>query len=356
MTIQDILIQRLNNQQLAKHTYKTPQEVIYWLGAMQSQDYGGAKWALGQRLENYTDAILDEAYDKGEILRTHALRPTWHFVHPDDILWITRLNATRVKPILRYYYNQLDLTDKVLEKAQNIIQEALQGGKALTRTELGNALLQAKVPGRGQALGHIMSEVELNGVVCSGPRKGKQFTYMLLKDRAPHAKELSLEESVIALTKRYFQSHGPATIKDFAWWSGLTVADCTKGIKSDKDLQTVTVGNLQYYYFENSDQRLMPEVAYLLPNYDEYTIAYKQRDAFYDPTNAKYFDSRENVAFGNMIVVHGEIIAMWKRLVKSNVVEIQVLPFKSFSKTETKLIHKAFERYGTFLDKTIKLL
>lgn len=357
MTIQDILISRLHNQQLAIHTFQTPQETVRWFGAVQSQDYGGAKWALGQRLAHMTEVKLDKAYDAGEILRTHALRPTWHFVTPEDILWITQLNAIRVKPIMRYYYKQLDLSESVLEKAQRIIYEALHGNKALTRTELGELLLKANLPGKGQALGHIMCEAELNGLVCSGPRIGKQFTYMLLKERAPQAKLLSTEASIIELCKRYFQSHGPATIKDFAWWSGLTVADCMKGISQQKNVHTMTAGTLIYYYFDiRDDQRTMPDEAYLLPNYDEYTVAYKERDAFYDPSNTAYLNSRENVAFGNMIVVKGEIIAMWKKTLRSKTVEIQVLPFKSFSRTETQQITVAFEKYGAFINKTVKLL
>jgi hypothetical protein len=196
MTQQDILAIRLANQQLSQQTFITPHDLVQWFGAVQSQDYAAAKWVLGQRLSGFTDEMLNQVFDKGEILRTHALRPTWHFVTPEDILWIINLNATRVKPILRYYYRQLDLTDSVLGKAQDIITEALRGGNALTRTELGELLLQAKLPGKGQVLGHIMGEVELNGVVCSGPRRGKQFTYMLLQERAPKAKTLSKDESI----------------------------------------------------------------------------------------------------------------------------------------------------------------
>lgn len=356
MTKKNILSLRLQNQQLAKQTIKTPSEMARWFGAIQSQDYGAAKWAIGQRIQKSTDTMIETAFNRGSILRTHALRPTWHFVHPEDILWMVTLNATRVKPIFKYYYRQLNLTDTILHRAQEIFYEALQGGKALMRSELGELLLQKGIPGKGQALGHILGEAEINGLICSGPLNGKKFTYMLLKERVPQAKFRSIEESVNELTKRYFQSHGPATIKDFAWWSGLTMADCLKGVTAQKNLQKYNVDGKQYYAFAFDENLRMTDQAFLLPNFDEYTVAYKERAIFYDPRNTTYLNSNENVAFGNMIIIRGEVVAMWKKTVKPKSIEIQTVPFKAISASEQDKITSAFAHYGAFLKKSIKLL
>lgn len=351
MTTADILRLRLYNEQLVHPQFKTAAEVVKHLGAVQSQDYAGAKWALAQRLENTSEASLDEAYDNGEILRTHALRPTWHFVHPDDILWILSLNAPGYKRIAKYYYSQLGLTEKLMKQSQEIIHNALHGGKALTRTELGEFLLKANIPGTGQALGHVMGEAEIDGVVCSGPRRGKQFTYMLISERAPHAKQLNKQESLAELTKRYFTSHGPAQMKDFAWWTGLPVADVKEGLELNKSSLMKEIIDGKEYWFSDKVHygKEMPKAAYLLPNYDEYAIAYKDREAFYDPAHGEISSSRGNLIFGHMIFIEGKIVGMWRRTLLKKHVEIETLVHRELSSDETHRLHKAAEQYGKFL-------
>ncbi len=351
MTTEDILRHRLYNEQLVTHQFKTVAELVKYLGAVQSQDYAGAKWALAQRLSNISETELDRAYDNGEILRTHALRPTWHFVHPEDILWILSLNAPGFKRILKYYYTQLDLNEKVMKQSQEIMQEALHGGKALTRTEIGELLLRAKIPGKGQALGHIMGEAEIDGIICSGPRKGKQFTYMLISERAPQAKTLQWDEALKELTKRYFTSHGPAQMKDFAWWTGLPIAEVKKGLELNRDnLVKESIYGNDYWHSEKSKiEKTVPKNVYLLPNYDEYAIAYKDRSAFYDPANTETFDQRNNVIFGHMIFIEGKIVGMWRRTIQKKTVEIETLLYRKLTNDEGERLHKAAKDYGNFL-------
>lgn len=354
MTSQDILRLRLSNEQLSRQTFSAPAEVVSWLGAVQSQDYASAKWALGQRLPNAADRTIEEAFTNGEILRTHVMRPTWHFVTPQDIRWILQLTAYRVKAIMAYYNRQLGLTDEIFRQSNATIVKTLQGNKQLTRNELAVALQHVGLPSKGQALGHLAMQAELDAVICSGPRKGKQFTYMLLDERAAKTKPLTDEEALAELVKRYFTSHGPATTRDFTWWSGLTVADTNKGIKLLGSTLIHEVTDGKTYYFVPQKATSMPVSAYLLPNYDEYTIAYKDRDDYYTPPE-KPIISRDNVPFSHAIIIHGKIVGMWKRIVQKNLLIIEPRFFSKPSTQEYQAVKQAARRYGAFLGLNIKI-
>ncbi len=225
--------QRLHNQHLNPPTRSDPAAVVGWFGAMQAQDYGMALWAVGQRLIGATEASLQRAFDDGAILRTHVLRPTWHFVTPADIRWLLDLTAPRVRQQVAYYDRQLEIDDALLSRAFGIIERALADGHHRTRSELAEALQVGQIDtSDSQRLVHFLMHAELSGLIGSGARRGKQQTYALLAERAPNATKLAREEALAELTRRYFSGHAPATLKDFAWWSGLTVADAKQGIES----------------------------------------------------------------------------------------------------------------------------
>ena len=183
-------LQRLSQQRLTHEPLATPAEVVAWLGAVQSQEYLGAIWSLGMRMRDATDAVIERAFNEGAILRTHVLRPTWHFVTPADIRWLLELTAPRVRATMAHYDRQLELDDALYLRSNAAIAGALAGGQYRTRAELGTALAAAGLVAEGQRLGHIVMRAELDGVICSGPRRGKQFTYALLAERAPQAKTL----------------------------------------------------------------------------------------------------------------------------------------------------------------------
>lgn len=350
MSTMDILELRLTNQQLTQTSFSDPAKLVAWFGAVQSQDFPAAKWVVGQRLQNTTDETIENAFNQGNILRTHVMRPTWHFVHPEDIRWMLQLTAPRVKAIMSYYYRQLGLTETLIQKTQDVFQNALQGKKQLTRTQLAQALQAQGIKASGQKLGHIVGEAELDGVICSGPKIGKQFTYMLLEERAPKAKALVTEEALALLTKKYFQSHGPATIKDFAWWSGLTVVDVKKGIALNKSLHSETVEGKTYYFFKTTSLPMKQDI-YLLPNYDEYTIAYKERELFFDPEEAKKLPPvGRAVAFSHTIMKEGKIIGMYRREPVKNTVVITPKFFDKPSAVEMRGFQKGVEKYEKFLE------
>ncbi len=255
-----LIVDRLRNQRLVASACKTPEAVVAHLGAVQSQDYTGAAWAVGQRAPGLTAADVEAAFTAGRVLRTHVLRPTWHFVAPADIRWMLALTAPQVHARLRTYDQSLELDTKVYSKARVVMERALEGGQFLTRIELGAALRRARIVAAGQRLAHLAMHAELEGSICSGPRRGKQFTYALLAERAPKARTLAREAALAELARRYFASHGPATLRDFVWWSGLRVKDAAAGVALGKVDALKTP----------PEACTAPGANYLFSNYDEY--------------------------------------------------------------------------------------
>jgi hypothetical protein len=230
----DIARARLSNQLLGSEKKRFPGEVVSWLGAVQAQDFAAAKWALGLRLQRSTDAEVEKAYNAGQVLRTHVMRPTWHFLAPQDIRAVLALTAHRVRAGSASMHRKLELDGRLLSRCHRVLTAALRGGQHLTRTELADRLAAARIEARGQRLAYILMDAEFAALICSGPRKGKQFTYALLEERVPKTRALSSEEALGQWTLRYFLGHGPAQAKDFAWWSGLTMQEAQHGIELAK--------------------------------------------------------------------------------------------------------------------------
>jgi len=211
--------ERLRNQRIGGRPLKRAVDVVRWLVASQAQDFAGAKWALGLRMSGATDAAVESDFDDGAILRTHIMRPTWHFVTQGDIRWMLALTAPRVNAVNAHRYRELELDTATFRKTNAALAKALEGGRQLTRDELRELLARARITVAGQRMAHIMMRAELDAVVCSGARRGKQFTYALLDERAPRARSLSHDDALVELSRRYFPSRGPATVQDFAKWS-----------------------------------------------------------------------------------------------------------------------------------------
>jgi len=186
----DLARLRLYNQRLSATDVRNPEDVVRWLGAVQAQDYGGAKWAVGQRTQTATDSMVEQEFAEGKILRTHILRPTWHFVAPEDIRWMLKLTSPRVHAANAYMYRRLELDGAIFRRSHAALEKALQGGKQLTRSELASLLRKPGIPAEGLRLTYLMMRAELDGVICSGARRGKQFTYALLEERVPPVKAL----------------------------------------------------------------------------------------------------------------------------------------------------------------------
>ena len=337
MTRLDITHQRLHNQHISGAAFEKPEQVVEWLGAVQAQDYAAAKWALGLRSNGITDAAIDQVFADGVILRTHVMRPTWHFVMPADIRWMLALTAPRVHALLAHYYRKLELDDAIIGRSNAALSSALQGGKQLTRAEIASVLQQAGIAADHLLrFTHLMMHAELDGVVCSGARRGKQFTYALLDERAPQAKILARDEALAELAKRYFISRGPATLKDYLWWSGLSAADAKAGLEMVKPQLDHEVIEDKAYWFATSmpvPKAPSPSV-YLLPNYDEYIVGYTDRSASFDALHTEKLDARGNVLFNHTIVVDGQIVGTWKRTFRKGAVVLAPTPFAPLTDAE----------------------
>ncbi|HKG53566.1 MAG TPA: winged helix DNA-binding domain-containing protein [Anaerolineales bacterium] len=345
----DILQQRLHNQLLSQTKFTQPSQVVAWLGAVQSQDYAGAKWALSLRTNGLTDAAIEQAFTNGEILRTHVMRPTWHFVTPQDIRWLLALTAPRVLALLAYMDRQLGVEKTFIKQTNRILAKALKGGKQLTRAEIASVLQGNGIKTDGLRLGHIVMHAELDGIICSGARRGKQFTYALLEERAPQAKTLERDAALAELTKRYFRSHGPATLKDFVWWSGLTMADARTGIDFVKSQVEREVIELQTYWFAPSQPERQPSpTAFLLPNYDEYTVGYTDRSAIFDVSYTDKLGPRESI-LAQSTLIDGRVTGTWKRTIKKNEVVIELAPFSMLTADQNQTVIAATQQYGKFL-------
>jgi hypothetical protein len=347
----ELISARLQHQQLVRSSKRDPADVVAWLGAMQAQDFGGAKWAIGLRAPACHDGSIEDAFNDGRILRTHVLRPTWHFVAAADIKWLLALSAPRVHQANAYYYKQSGLDAKVFARSCAMIGRVLEGGEHKTRAELAVALKRAKIPADGLKLAYLMMHAELEGVITSGPRRGKQFTYALLSERAPKARALDRDEALAELVKRYFGSHGPATIRDFVWWSGLTAKDAQAGIDAVKPkLHQDTIDGRVYFGTPSRAAAAKGCVALLLPNYDEYLIAYKDRSPVVDSSRAAAnIVARSNGAFPHHLVIDGMLAGSWRREIKANAVSIEVAPYIKLTPAQTRAVMSAVDCHGEFL-------
>jgi hypothetical protein len=347
----DIPQLRLYNQRLSRPTLRTPGEVVDWLCAVQAQEYLAAKWALGTRMRAATDDGVERAFAKGAILRTHVLRPTWHFVRPADIRWMLALTAPRIRSMMAYRHRQLELDEKTLRRSGAAIAKALEGGGQLTRDELRDVLRGAGIVSVGvERMTHIMMRAELDGIVCSGARRGKQFTYALLDERVSDTATLDRDEALQELARRYFKSRGPATVQDFAKWSGLTVADARNGLEAVQGKLRHEVVEGRTYWFPTPPRTAEPTspTAYFLSIFDEYISGYKNRSAI-----AKSHQTRKLVGMATpydlIIVIDGQVVGTWKRALTSKSVTVQTSFFERPTKAWERAVRSEARRYGEFL-------
>jgi hypothetical protein len=352
MTLSDIAHLRLYSQQIAATKIRSPKKMVAWMGAMQAQDYQMAKWAIGTRLPNSTDKQIEAANDKGQIIRTHLMRPTWHLVSADDIYWMLELTAPHVKSSMNSSANLLGLTPKVISKCNNIIEKALADSNHLTRDELMMLLNKAKISTESFRPIHIMFHAELNGIVCNGIRLGKNNTYALLAERVPKKKNLPREEALALLAQRYFSSHSPATVKDFIWWSGLPVKDARNALEMIKsNFVSEKIGEETYWVTNSfSNPKKDSPSIYLLPAFDEFLISYKDRAASFPLGNHKKAFTNNGI-FRPVIVINGHVTGIWKRTIKKDTVLVEVDFLQSHSKATKYLIEKEVETFGRFLSK-----
>jgi hypothetical protein len=349
MDQRDIASWRLHNLRLEGEPLPAPETVVGWLGAVQSQDFAPAKWSVAQRTAGARDAAVDRAFADGAILRTHVLRPTWHFVLPAEIRWLLELTAPRVHALNAYSYRQLGLDDAVFQHGEAVLADALEGGAHRTRKQLAAALEGAGIGLGGFRLAYLLMHAELGGLLCSGAPRGKQQTYALLEERAPQATSLPREEALAELTVRYFTSHGPATVKDFGWWSSLTAADIRRGLQlAGSRLQRELVDGVDYW-FAGSPPPTRPAspAVHLLQGYDEYIVGYSQSKSVLNLAGRTLLQTRP--VFNGAAILDGQLAGHWKRTVSGDAVAFEVALYEPFDDAQTKALQAAADRHSEFL-------
>jgi hypothetical protein len=352
MNIKDIPNFRLASQQIAGTMFTSAKQIVAWMGAMQAQDYAAVKWAVGVRLPKSTEKNIDAAIDSGDILRTHVLRPTWHLVSADDIRWMLELTAPQIQAGMRSRHKELGLTASVLSKSRKILEKALRDGNHSTREELIPLLNKAGIATDENRASHLFAAAELDGLICSGKSKGGKQTFGLLDERVPQTGPIGRDDALASLAKRYFSSHGPATLDDFDWWSGLSMNDVKCALEMAKsDLMSAMVESKTYWFTEANKTK---GSAFLLPAFDEFIISYTDRRATISSENRKRAIS-SNGMFHPTIVVNGETLGIWKRTIKNDKVTVVFEYFAKPTSASQKLIEAASTRYGEFLEKKVDL-
>lgn len=349
MIHEEISHHRLVSQKLYRIEKCAPQEIVKHLGAMQAQDYAMAKWAVGSRCEA-SEKEIEEAVNSAQIIRTHILRPTWHFVSADDIYWMLDLSAPQVKRFTISAAKKYGLDLKNLDQFNNSIEKLLSGNNHLTRDEIMQELNIKKTSKEDFLSAAIMMNAELDGLVCNGKMKGKQITYALLEERVkkPNSK-LTKEEGLAKLALRYFESHGPATVLDFSWWSGFSPVICQKSINAiELQLNKIEIEN-QNYYFVNQIHKThnFNKSLHYLPAFDEILISYKTREvSILNQYQSKAFTN--NGIFKPIILENSKVIGTWKRTIKKDYAKIETDFFYETDKSKKEILFegiKAFENY-----------
>jgi hypothetical protein len=341
-----IVRRRLGVQRLTGGRCASPTEAVAWSGGVQAQEHAEAIWSLGMRVDGCDASGVQAACDRGEIIRTHVLRPTWHFVAAADLRWLLRLTGPRVLAKAAGRHRELGLDDGTLARCDELLADACGDGDPRTRPELAAALGAAGIDVAGQRMPHILMHAELTGAICSGPRRGKQHTYLALDGRIPAAPDRDRDDDVAELVLRYFVSHGPATLRDFAWWSGLTVVDGKAGLAIAGERLVVEEDGAGGAWIAGADVPAGPPPcgdAFLLGTYDEMLVAY--RDLRY-----VHADGRVSAEFPTRsIVIDGRTVGSWRRVLSRREVVVEVTLATRLSADEHRAVKSAAERFGTFV-------
>lgn len=339
---------RMHNLGLIGPPFPSPTAVVRGLLAVQAENYAQAAWAVACRTQGTTAAEFQTLFDEGAILRTHIIRPTWHFVLPDDIRWLTEVTAPRIRRSFLAQQRHLGIDDAVVAPSLQVITDALSQGVHLTRAALGGRLRAAGLPAEGQPLGLLLMTAELSGLICSGATQGKEQTFPLLDERAPHARRLDREEALAELTLRYLTSHGPATERDLSYWASLSLTDVRVGIAANAAaLHSFEHGGRTYLLttppFE--PQRIQPR-AHLLQILDEYYRGYQESRYVLDTAGLAPRGRETSIG---MTLVDGQMAGDMRRTVRGGTATFEVNSFRSLTVAELDAVCAAGARYGEFL-------
>jgi hypothetical protein len=346
----DPILRRLCAQQLADPRLPEPAALVGWLGAVQAQDYAGAKWSLGLRLRDCTDAGIEGALTHRKILRTWGPRGTLHFMAREDIGWVLGLLSEGILRGNARRYKELELDGRTLARGDDVLVSALAGGKELSRKELKAVLEENGISTRGQRLPHLLQHASLHALICQTVTVRSDPLYFALGELSPRPRPLPREEALAELARRYFTSRGPAQVKDFIWWSGLSAADARLGFEAiSAALELQTLDGQEYWHAAAPACPKLASGDHLLPGFDEYVVAYRDRSLILDPQ----YSSRLNL--GNLLsptlLIDGRIAGVWSRKfnTQKTAVTVKINPFTPLTAAQARRLQPEVRRYGEFL-------
>ena len=362
MKLFEVVNYRLATQRITNPS-GTPEDVLSLFGAMQAQDYPASLWAIGLRCRDGTTVKdIENSIIKKKIARTWLMRGTLHFAASRDMHWMLNLFKPRLLHTAIMRDRHLGLSDKVIEKTKTLFYNALKKEMILTRKQMYEILEKGGVPSKDNLGYHMLYRAAWDGLICFGPYSGKEQTFVLLDEHIKERNELSQEQANAELAYRYFSSHGPATIKDYVWWSGLTAKDAKLGIEKNQSRLTEEDIEGKKYYMPKKMPKIdgnAPRV-HLLPAFDEYLVSYADRSAMLgNPKMQKAIKHmietqkltiiHSNGIFSPVIVVDGAVVGTWSRKIEKNNVVIATKQYVKWDKDAAKGIKEAAERYGRFL-------
>jgi hypothetical protein len=344
----DLSARRLHRQLISRQPFQHPAEVVRWFGAVQAQDYPASLWALGLRTAGARTGDVEAALADGSVIRVHGFRGTWQHVAREDVRWMLALVGERLIAGGTSRMRAVGLAPKTLERAAERMAQAVGEGGPLTRSELAAALSRSRIASDGGRLMHLLWYAELRGFLCQGAPRGKQPTWAWLDDRVPAARPLSREAALVQLAGRYFQSRGPATDRDLAWWSGLPLGDARQAIALARPALTrLTVDGTDYFDVADADHDLADGL-HLLPAFDECLIAYQDRAAFIEPAHLRRINNGGGI-LKPILLFGGRAIGIWRRTIAKGSVSVDAQPFQKLRPREQKALAAAIERYTAFL-------
>lgn len=345
----EIARRRLHAQLIAGTSARTPAEAVARLGAVQSQDYGAGKWAVGLRVAGATEETVDRAIADRTIVRTWPMRGTIHFVAAPDVRWMLELLTPHIVARAARRRRELELDDAVFLRTEKILVKALQGGRRLSREAVYAVLGRNGVPADASRGYHILWRLAQEGLLCfAAPDGGKKPTFALLEEWVPAAKRRDRHDALAELAYRYVAGHGPASVADFCWWSGLKAAEAREGIAlAAPRLEKVVVDGVDYWMVPGGEAA--PQGVFLLPAFDEYLLGYREREAVLDPRFAERICPGGNGIFLPMLVIDGKVEGIWKRAVKKKSVTVTPEPFTTLSAAAGRALPAAAGRYGHYL-------
>lgn len=350
----EITALRLSAQRIAASgDLSTPVDVVRWMLALQSQDFPGARWAIGLRLPGATGNDIDAALASGTIVRSWPLRGTLHIVAAEDLGWMMDIAARRQAAWGAKRRRDLEITDEQLARAGDIAVGLMHGGRTVRRDALLAAWNAAGIPTTGQRGYHFLWNLAHAKLIVFGPHDAKQPTFTLFEEWVRGHRALAGDEALAEFATRYFRSHGPATERDFAWWASLTLGDARKGIAAATGLEQRDFGGVAHYLAEGLEPAASGVFA--LPGFDEYMLGYQDRSAALAAEFAQRIVPGNNGMFLSTIVVDGEIVGTWKRTESARKIAVDVSEFTAMTKRSRTGLARALRRYGEFVGKPVEL-